>query len=167
MERLRRRLDDIGRAGRHATNPAAAPITPARAISQLCDLVGGRELRQAGVPLWEITTTFTDCCRRHGLAMPTRLAKVMAPTLLPTPDLRAPCDPRRTIIVDIETCGFGRNGSFPHRVVLLDECRCASCSGWPATTRRKPVSPARHGRAGPPVRHVWGRSNGKSFDEPS
>jgi uncharacterized protein YprB with RNaseH-like and TPR domain len=165
MERLRRRLDDIGRAGRHATNPAAAPITPARAISQLCDLVGGRELRQAGVPLWEITTTFTDCCHRHSLAMPRRLAEVMAPTLLPTPDLRAPCDPRRTIVVDIETGGFAGTEVFLIGVVLLDEWPLRVVQ-WLARDYPEEAGILRAMAALARRYDTWVTFNGKSFDEP-
>ena len=97
--------------------------------------------------------------------MPRMLADVSAPTLLPTVDLPAPCDPAQTMVIDIETGGFSGTEVFLIGVVPLD-LRPLRVVQWLARDYPEEAGILHAVTDLARRRNTWVTFNGKSFDEP-
>lgn len=160
MEDLRRRLDELKiTASPPASNPAPRP---APAANQLSDLVGGREQPCGDLAFWRVETPCGHACDRHSLALPpfTIALQEQPPTALV-----AGLDPRKTIIIDIETGGFSGVPVFLIGFVPLDQ-RPLRVVQFLARDYPEEQAILRGLAEVGQQRDTWVSFNGKSFDEP-
>lgn len=158
MGSARRKLDDLKLTP--AARRRSSPLTPPRS-RRVDEVIGGVERRCAGERYWFVETPFEHICPRPRIT-PAQLAARLHHATPPAPLL---VEPRRTMIIDIETGGFAgapvfliglvRLGRGPLRVVQL----LARDYPEEATILRVLARLAA-------ARDTWVTFNGKSFDEP-
>lgn len=160
MSNVRRRLDDLKAAGRAAASRSAARRRPT--ATALVDVIGGRERHCAGRPYWMLETPFERACPRHearaeALATPRHHCHGQAAPIV--------IEPRRTLVLDIETGGFAGMPVFLIGLVLLDQ-RPLSVVQLLARDYPEEESVLRALAQIAAARDTWVTFNGKSFDEP-
>ena len=160
MNRARRKLDDL----KARMRPAATLRARSRAAAPAClgDVIGGAEARCADLAYWLLETPFDAACEPHAVD----------PQLLATPLIHrfgtaraTVVDPRRTVIVDIETGGFAGTPVFLVGLVLLDQ-RPLRVRQLLARDYPEEEAILRAWAETAAERDTWVTFNGKSFDEP-
>jgi uncharacterized protein YprB with RNaseH-like and TPR domain len=160
MSDVRRRLDDLKAAGTARASRGAAQRQPG--ATRLVDVIGGCERQCAGRPYWILETLFDRACPQHAvqpeaLATPLHHRHGRAPPVV--------IEPRRTLVVDIETGGFAGMPVFLVGLVLLDQ-RPLSVVQLLARDYPEEETVLRALAEVTAGRDTWVTFNGKSFDEP-
>jgi uncharacterized protein YprB with RNaseH-like and TPR domain len=163
MSDLHRQLDEL-----KATLPPPSTSAPSTAPWQppspatLDAVLGGAEARVGEAAYWRVETPFDAIWVGHGVEFGRLAAPLFDPCGAEEP---AAIDPRRTMILDIETGGFAGTPVFLIGVVLLDQCPLAVRQ---LLARDYPEEAAilRALAELAAARDTWVTFNGKSFDEP-
>jgi uncharacterized protein YprB with RNaseH-like and TPR domain len=160
VSHLRRQLDDLI-ASAHAVAPASS-TRRARIPTGLPDILGGCEVCVGERAYWRVETPFDQTCPGHA-AQPERFAGPLVESgAVDAPDV---VEPRRTLVVDIETGGFSGTPVFLIGVVPLDVIPLGVVQ---FLARDYPEEEAilRALAELSTERDTWVTFNGKSFDEP-
>jgi uncharacterized protein YprB with RNaseH-like and TPR domain len=160
MDDVRRQLDEL-KATLRSTLPLSAGRRPQPPVP-LEVVLGGAEARSGEHAYWLVETLFDAVWSGHGI----ECSRFAAP--LPDPcggKQPAVVDPRRTMVVDIETGGFAGTPVFLIGVVLLDQ--------WPLAVRQllardypEEETILRALAELATARDTWVTFNGRAFDEP-
>lgn len=163
MDDVRRQLDELRRA--RQPRPASMVSRQHAQIGGLAGVLGGGETRCCGRAYWLIETPVDQVCAAHGLKAPRPPASLPYPRDLPAGVTPPGIDPRRTVVLDIETGGFAGTPIFLIGLVLLDQqpicVRQFLARDYPEEEAilRAMAETARS-------RDTWITFNGKSFDAP-
>lgn len=161
MDPLSHRLDELKTAPRRA-GARWRPASDARQPKSLKDVLGGGQRRAGTTLYWAVETLFNDIDREHSvrrrnLAGPLRVECAKLSDLM--------INPKRALVIDIETGGFSGTPVFLIGVVPL--------GAWPLRTyqwlaRDYPEEQAILERLATFARRRehWVSFNGKSFDVP-
>jgi uncharacterized protein YprB with RNaseH-like and TPR domain len=159
MSQARKRLDDLKVA---AASTRRVAITRRRTRARPDDILPGRRATCRGKPYWLLETPFNAICRRPGVS-PQHLS---TPLRHPHPSTGAvTIDPRRAMVVDIETGGFAGMPVFLIGLVLLDERPLAVRQLLARDYPEEETIVAALARLAK-SRDTWITFNGKSFDVP-
>lgn len=161
MDPLSHRLDELTTSPRRAGSrrrPAPAP----RRSKRLEEVLGGARRRAGATPYWAVETPFTDVDRQHRVRR-SDLAGPLCVDFANSNDLII--NPKRALVIDIETGGFSGTPVFLIGVVPL--------GAWPPRAyqwlaRDYPEEEAILERLATFARRRthWVSFNGKSFDVP-
>jgi uncharacterized protein YprB with RNaseH-like and TPR domain len=158
MGDLRRQLDDLkaGRPGRRAVHGAPLRGAP----TGLAEILGGSEFTCGGLACWRVETPF----EASGAGGAPTAAVFTSPVALAA-DAGAELDPRRAVLLDIETGGFSGFPVFLIGVVPLD-ARPLRVVQFLARDYPEEEGILRALATLCADRDAWITFNGKSFDEP-
>jgi hypothetical protein len=160
MSDTRRRLDDLKATARPAPPGAGSPrrVVTAHTI----DILGGSEARCADRRYWLVETPFDEVWEGHAANSEHLSAPLHHPLGGAEP---AVVDPRRTMVVDIETGGFAGTPVFLIGLVLLDQ-RPLAVRQFLARDYPEEETILRALAELTTRRDTWVTFNGKTFDEP-
>lgn len=160
MSNVHRRLDDLKAAAQPPSKRGRTQRRPT--ATSLADVIGGCERQCGGRPYWILETPFDRVCPRHAvrpeaLALPLHHRQGRAAPVI--------IEPRRSLVVDIETGGFAGMPVFLVGLVLLDQ-RPLSVMQLLARDYPEEETVLRALVEVTAGRDTWVTFNGKSFDEP-
>jgi uncharacterized protein YprB with RNaseH-like and TPR domain len=158
MSSTRRRLDDL------KTRPASSRRNVAAARPRalpMHEVIGGRERRCAGQRYWYVETPFGRICS----PLQVNSRQLAAPLLHNGGSEPLTIDPRRAMVLDIETGGFAGTPVFLIGVVLPDQRPLRVVQLLARDYPEEETILRALGRLAA-RRDTWITFNGKSFDEP-